>query len=176
VRFTNRITKRRNENGEKFINEYKVLRTLGKGSVGSVKLCEKRSPEYSTESNVVENEALTEQKDPNLEYFALKSYNKESLARVKKYGEDCGCTGILTKTCALTAIKQEIEILVSLDIHKNVCTLHEVLESRVCDKMYIVLDYLDGGCLMQCNIQTLIYTNPELGKKLKYSLDRKASG
>mmetsp|Transcript_75 Transcript_75/g.104 ORF Transcript_75/g.104 Transcript_75/m.104 type:complete len:100 (-) Transcript_75:1496-1795(-) len=59
VRFTNRITKRRNENGEKFINEYKVLRTLGKGSVGSVKLCEKRSPEYSTESNVVENEALT---------------------------------------------------------------------------------------------------------------------
>mmetsp|Transcript_9942 Transcript_9942/g.11380 ORF Transcript_9942/g.11380 Transcript_9942/m.11380 type:complete len:215 (-) Transcript_9942:620-1264(-) len=36
--------------------------------------------------------------------------------------------------------------------------------------MYIVLDYLDGGCLMQCNIQTLIYTNPELGDVINSSV------
>lgn len=40
VRLTNEIKKTRNEKGEKFINEYRIVRLLGRGCSGSVKLCQ----------------------------------------------------------------------------------------------------------------------------------------
>lgn len=49
---------------------------------------------------------------------------------------------------ALQDVMQEIAIMKKLD-HENVVKLHEVLDDPQCDKLYIIMEYVKSGSLMQ---------------------------
>eukprot|EP00511_Aplanochytrium_stocchinoi_P006906 CAMPEP_0204828784 /NCGR_PEP_ID=MMETSP1346-20131115/6706_1 /ASSEMBLY_ACC=CAM_ASM_000771 /TAXON_ID=215587 /ORGANISM="Aplanochytrium stocchinoi, Strain GSBS06" /LENGTH=376 /DNA_ID=CAMNT_0051958107 /DNA_START=43 /DNA_END=1174 /DNA_ORIENTATION=- len=181
IRLSDRINKLRTDTGEKYINEYKVLRRLGQGTFASVKLCERKETRkkkldedevarsYSgqeqaegegndTNANENENEVTVQ--------YAIKSYNKRRLDRIKSYHSRNSTSGGMTVVTALMRVQVEIEILAQLDPHENICNLHEIMEDENCDKLYTILDYLDGGCLMTYDRKTLIHTNPQTGDVL----------
>jgi calcium/calmodulin-dependent protein kinase kinase 2 len=103
--------------GNKTLNQYTVLQTLGQGNYGKVKLCQ-----------------------TNDLYFAIKIYSKSLLRRRKDYSR-CG-SGRLTQCTALDSVYREIDLMKQL-AHKNVLRLYEVMETD--DKIYLVTDYCEKG-------------------------------
>eukprot|EP00756_Hemistasia_phaeocysticola_P031111 Hpha_TRINITY_DN16332_c2_g5::TRINITY_DN16332_c2_g5_i1::g.60885::m.60885/K07359/CAMKK2; calcium/calmodulin-dependent protein kinase kinase 2 len=115
---TDRVEKTEDEEGNKMINEYCVMSELGRGSYGKVKL-------------VVHN--ATER------LYAIKIMNKSVLAKVNKGGQ-----GDLQGKSALDDAMHEIAVMKRLD-HPNVVHLHEVINDPECNKMYLILEYIENG-------------------------------
>ncbi|RMX67657.1 hypothetical protein KXD40_003806 [Peronospora effusa] len=101
---THYVTKRKTEMGEKFVNNYQLLHTLGQGRFGKVKLCERlsnREIPSSTSTNEDETAASVDTKDngdaalapvsptvsspPKARLFAMKIFSKKMLHRLKDY-------------------------------------------------------------------------------------------
>jgi len=119
VRDTSTVTKSTDAKGNKTINEYAVLRDLGRGAYGKVKL-------------VVHVETGT--------HAAIKILNKSMLAKVKKGG-----TGdISSSVSALDDVIREVAIMKRLN-HPNIIRLYEVIDDPECLKMYIIMDLAPNG-------------------------------
>jgi serine/threonine protein kinase len=103
------------------VNEYEVLRPLGRGEFGEVVLGERRVAE-----------------EPPAEY-ALKKFNKQRLAsRFLGFGR--------TRT-ALDKVYDEIDIMSSL--YDRYCVLlFEVIDDPDANKLYLVTEYMPGGPVM----------------------------
>eukprot|EP01064_Diplonema_japonicum_P001943 TRINITY_DN11281_c0_g1_i2.p1 TRINITY_DN11281_c0_g1~~TRINITY_DN11281_c0_g1_i2.p1 ORF type:complete len:920 (+),score=172.70 TRINITY_DN11281_c0_g1_i2:44-2803(+) len=107
------------EDGSKKINEYAVVTELGRGAYGKVKL-------------VVH--VQTEQ------YFAIKIMKKSVLQKARKGGGgDVGAC----KT-ALDSVRLEIAIMKKVD-HPNICKLYEVINDESCNKLYLIIEYIEEG-------------------------------
>lgn len=104
--------------GQKMINQYIIMKTLGKGSQGTVKLC------------VNEKEKTKK--------FAMKVIKKNKLMKKR-----------ISKTqTAFDMVKTEIAIMKKLE-HPNIVDLKEVLNDPELPKLYLVMEYVSGGCLLK---------------------------
>eukprot|EP00960_Hanusia_phi_P077351 768681-Hanusia_phi.AAC.5 len=108
---TQEVTERRQE-GVDWINEFEVVKDLGMGSFGTVKL-------------------VRDSKSGNL--FAMKVFDKEKL-RNKWIGA----------TNMLEDVEKEIKILKLMD-HPNCIKLYEVLDNPQDEKLFLRLEYCEGG-------------------------------
>ncbi|KAL4427503.1 hypothetical protein ABPG74_015206 [Tetrahymena malaccensis] len=115
------------EEGNKMINNYVFLDTLGRGSFGKVKLAVNRGDTKQTK-------------------FAIKIFKKSFLKRKREYYRDSG--GAMKYKDALDNVKKEIAIMKKLR-HANVIRLYEVIENPDNDKLYMVIDYAQGGQLIE---------------------------
>jgi len=105
----------RKQDGKKYVNQYEVLKLLGRGSFGKVKLVK------HTETG---------------ELFAMKVMNKNIL-RKKRMG---------TRNL-LQDVEHEIRVMKLLD-HPNVIKLYEVIDSPDHHKLFLRLEYMEGGQCM----------------------------
>ena len=110
---TDTIDKRKDEDtGVKTVNQFEIVRPLGKGAFGKVKLCK-------------------DTRDGKL--YALKIMDKNVLKKKRQ-----GMSNMLQ------SVQKEIAIMKKLD-HKNVVRMFEVLDCPTNPKLYIRIEYVDGG-------------------------------
>ncbi|KAF0977926.1 hypothetical protein FDP41_003248 [Naegleria fowleri] len=115
----------RDIHGRKTINQYTIIKKLGKGSFGSVKLG--RSSKTG-------------------ELVAIKVINKSLINNIKRKYKAPG----QQQNSQINKIKHEIAILKKLD-HPNIVRLLEVIDDPMNDKICLVFEYIDGGELMKLN-------------------------
>ncbi|EMR10157.1 hypothetical protein PNEG_01431 [Pneumocystis murina B123] len=114
VKETNHILKTTNlVSGRKVINKYEIIREIGRGVHGKVKLA------LDLSSN---------------EYVALKIIERNSRKRL----------GRNETSSQEQKIRREIAILKKC-IHPHVVRLREVMDDPMSRKIYLVLEYMDGG-------------------------------
>eukprot|EP01062_Namystynia_karyoxenos_P029226 TRINITY_DN219_c0_g2_i1.p1 TRINITY_DN219_c0_g2~~TRINITY_DN219_c0_g2_i1.p1 ORF type:complete len:1501 (+),score=273.00 TRINITY_DN219_c0_g2_i1:124-4626(+) len=120
---TSEVSKARDRStGLKLINDYEIVKELGRGSFAKVKLC--RSRLDGTE-------------------LALKVMKKSLLRNLGRFaGRARGATGGLLT--ALQRVQQEVAIMKKLR-HRNLVSLHEVIDDPEHDKLILVMDYMPGG-------------------------------
>lgn len=125
VKSTTQLKRYIDEDGYKWINDYILLKTIGRGTYGKVKL-----GLHSKDGTRV----------------AVKICNKFLLSKKKKGG--------LGSASLLEDVRREIAIMKNLD-HPNVVRLYEVIDDPTNDKLYLVIEYVPGGALMgdviRCN-------------------------
>jgi [calcium/calmodulin-dependent protein kinase] kinase len=115
--------------GNKRINQYIVIRTLGKGSYGKVKLCRN-----------VETKELR----------AIKVITKSNLKPMKKF-HGPRSRQACEPVDEVDAVKQELAILKKLN-HPNIVRLFEVIDDPQEDKIYLVFEYVERGEMMSLTI------------------------
>ncbi|KAK9839649.1 hypothetical protein WJX81_003229 [Elliptochloris bilobata] len=101
--------------GVTFVNQYVVIKYLGKGANGRVFLC-------------------LDMCDTRL--YAVKI--------VKKGDPDTGAAGARRRRNALSDLRREVAIMRTLR-HRNIVTLQEVVDDPDGSKMLLVMDYMEGG-------------------------------
>ena len=124
------------------INNYVLLENLGRGAFGKVKLA-------------------TKEINQKVERFAIKVMKKSFLMKQRTYQK--GKDGRMLIKTALEDVKREIAIMKQID-HKNVVTLYEVIENPDKDKIYIVMQFCEGGQLIEWDEEESRFyiTKPEL--------------
>ena len=100
--------------------QYRKRRVLGRGRLAKVRLCETDSGEQ----------------------FAMKVFRKRDLARMRRWDADAGAF-----RSALEEVSSEIAIMKQLR-HPNVVRLHDVIDEPASEKLYLILEYVDGGALL----------------------------
>nr|KAJ3420320.1 hypothetical protein HK105_005814 [Polyrhizophydium stewartii] len=115
------------QTGNKMINNYMVIREIGRGVHGKVKLC------IDTETN--EKWAIK-----IVEKNAKRRFQSKLSAAARAAAEG----GQEPPNPQLEKIKREIAILKKC-AHPHVVRLHEVIDDPHSDKIYLVLEYLEGG-------------------------------
>lgn len=120
--------------GFKHINDYKILRKYGEGSVGTVK-------------EVVNTKTG--------QHYAMKVVNKLLLKMRKEYVRaGKGKMGVKT---AFDAVEKEIKIIKDLK-HDNIVKLHQILTDEDGEKLYLILDNCDKGEIMNWDSDSKTYT------------------
>lgn len=127
------ISTSKQRDGKKKINQYIVMKEIGKGSFGKVKLV------LNTE----------EANKP----YAMKVLSKSKLSRIF----------VGKKRTAMENVMQEIAIMKKLvrsfrydclQDHENVVRLYEVLDDPSVDKLYIIMEYVKAGSLLSKQAKT----------------------
>ena len=126
------LSKNYDNEGNKYYNEYKYIKVLGKGSYSKVKLVEKDNIKY-----------------------AMKIIDKKLLKskRILKQDKD----GNIIITNLLKDALKEIAILKKLN-HPNIIKLYEILHNYQKQKIYLILEYADYGDLVNFDEETGIFT------------------
>eukprot|EP00158_Paraphelidium_tribonemae_P005841 Partr_v1_DN27552_c1_g1_i1_m30429 putative Calcium calmodulin-dependent protein kinase kinase len=116
--------------GRKMINRYLVIRELGRGVHGKVKLCHDTS--FTPSSN-------SDNMNPvSPKHYAIKIIPKRNK---KKFAMGSSFDDPLQK------ILREIAIMKKC-LHPCIVQLHEVIDDPKKDKIYLVLEYVEGGELV----------------------------
>lgn len=95
---TREIRKQKTQDGRKFVNNYQLLRTIGQGRFGTVKLCDRITNGASASDNGNDSaaaavapgnahavDATVPPVPPNRRQFAVKIYSKQMLLKMKEY-------------------------------------------------------------------------------------------
>ncbi|KAL3690383.1 hypothetical protein R1sor_016692 [Riccia sorocarpa] len=114
---TNRLRRTTDSLGLKYVNQYIVIKILGRGTYGKVKLC----------LNTMD-----------CKLYAVKIVHRKWMA-----GRIIGGT---TEDVGHGAMR-EIAIMKKLN-HPNIVALHEVIDDPTKKKLYLVLEYVEGGPIM----------------------------
>ncbi|KAJ2354654.1 hypothetical protein GGF43_003138 [Coemansia sp. RSA 2618] len=116
--------------GRKMINQYMIIRELGRGTHGKVKLA------FDTIAG---------------EYYAIKVIDKESRGRARRmrpapaHRSSQRSRGFLRIDLdKMEKVKREIAILKKCH-HPNVVRLREVIDDAHARRIYLVIEYMDGG-------------------------------
>eukprot|EP00287_Rhodomonas_sp_CCMP768_P019270 CAMPEP_0202818798 /NCGR_PEP_ID=MMETSP1389-20130828/8611_1 /ASSEMBLY_ACC=CAM_ASM_000865 /TAXON_ID=302021 /ORGANISM="Rhodomonas sp., Strain CCMP768" /LENGTH=386 /DNA_ID=CAMNT_0049491223 /DNA_START=104 /DNA_END=1264 /DNA_ORIENTATION=+ len=116
---TSSLEKSKSSDGTKMINSFEVIKALGKGAFGKVKLCK-------------------DTHDGQL--YAIKIMDKTVLKKKRQ-----GMSNMLE------SVKKEIAIMKKLS-HANVVRLFEVIDDPSQSKLYLRLEYVEGGqCMPSAN-------------------------
>merc|ERR1719410_1204213 len=132
VKHTKKL-KHRRRGQHHYINNYLLLKTLGSGSFGKVR----RAINISTRQNV-----------------AIKIINKNTLKRKRTMRKGQAPTSLYDN------VLQEIAIMKRVN-HPNIVKLHEVIDDDRKEKLYIILEYLPKGSVMNGDVKTEAITDYE---------------
>jgi len=135
VRVTETVKKHR-ERKDRFVNQYRRIQMVGRGTFAKVYLYE--------DTSVREGKS----------YVAIKHYSKRELMRKREYSQSGGRFGFTT---ALDKVMKEIEVLKHIGPHSNICRLLEVINSPKCDTLYLVTEWCDRGAVAEWVPQRLEY-------------------
>ena len=151
------LTKNYDNKGNKYYNEYKYVKLLGKGSYSKVKLVIKDDVKY-----------------------AMKIIDKKVLKNKKIFKQDNDGNVIVTNL--LKDALKEIAILKKLD-HPNIIKLYEILHNYQKQKIYLILEYADYGDIVDYDEESEIfsinkhvkerYAQDKLGYNQKNDIDNK---
>jgi len=151
------LTKNYDNEGNKYYNEYKYVKLLGKGSYSKVKLVIKDDVKY-----------------------AMKIIDKKVLKNKKIFKQDNDGNVIVTNL--LKDALKEIAILKKLD-HPNIIKLYEILHNYQKQKIYLILEYADYGDIVDYDEESEIfsinkhmeerYVQDKLGYNQKNGIDNK---
>ena len=151
------LTKNYDNEGNKYYNEYKYVKLLGKGSYSKVKLVIKDDVKY-----------------------AMKIIDKKVLKNKKIFKQDNDGNVIVTNL--LKDALKEIAILKKLD-HPNIIKLYEILHNYQKQKIYLILEYADYGDIVDYDEESEIfsinkhmeerYVQDKLGYNQKNDIDNK---
>ena len=131
---TNSIIIGTDSDGYTTVNQYSILKNIGEGSYGKVKLC--RS---------------------NNTYFAVKVIYKALLRKKREIHR--GPDGKVIVRNALEDIAQEVAIMKKLK-HQNIVKLREVIDDEESDKMYLIMVYCAKGSLLEWDEDTQLFYSP----------------
>lgn len=184
---TREIRKQKTQDGRKFVNNYQLLRTIGQGRFGTVKLCDRITNVGGSASDNAAPEAVDATAPPpvpsNRRQFAVKIYSKQMLLKMKEYvstepkqttfvaaeTSDCAAAAETTSdgrrmriVTALDHVRDEIAIMRNL-YHRNIVLLFEVIESDKSDKLYLVMEYMAQGPCMAYRSDTKDFVSPLTG-------------
>ena len=126
------LTKNYDNEGNKYYNEYKYVKLLGKGSYSKVKLVIKDDVKY-----------------------AMKIIDKKVLKNKKIFKQDNDGNVIVTNL--LKDALKEIAILKKLD-HPNIIKLYEILHNYQKQKIYLILEYADYGDIVDYDEESEIFS------------------
>jgi [calcium/calmodulin-dependent protein kinase] kinase len=115
-----RLVKERDFEGNKVINEYVIVADIGKGSYGKVKLAAHRD-------------------DPK-DVVAIKIINRSLTKKSRR--SSCASPDFEAQ------IRREIAIMKKLR-HRNIVPLHAVIDDVSSDKLYLIMEYVPNGELLQ---------------------------
>eukprot|EP01028_Stygiella_incarcerata_P010952 TRINITY_DN5963_c1_g1_i1.p1 TRINITY_DN5963_c1_g1~~TRINITY_DN5963_c1_g1_i1.p1 ORF type:complete len:562 (+),score=170.45 TRINITY_DN5963_c1_g1_i1:78-1763(+) len=116
------------EDGNKMVNEYVILRLLGRGQYGKVKLA----------MNMKDNQL-----------YAIKILNKSILKRIRKgFGKN-----------AYSGVLKEIAIWKKLR-HENVVRLFEVIDDPDEDRLFLVTEFVEDGCVASLDVDGSLVGGP----------------
>ncbi|KAI8362777.1 kinase-like domain-containing protein [Blakeslea trispora] len=120
------------ETGNKIINNYMVIREIGRGVHGKVKLAEDLETGELVAIKIVDKQSRRRQ----LGYSQLRAKNhtfvKDKESTMNEYNE------------SEQKIRREIAILKKC-VHPHVVQLREVIDDTASRKIYLVLEYMEGG-------------------------------
>lgn len=128
------------DDGFTYINQYKVMDVVGKGSFGIVR------------RGIILREELPGLK--SVDSYALKFLSKRKLMAVKFSQHDS--VGNLVKLSALDKHKNEVQILKNMS-HQNVMVLHEVINDPEDDMLVVVSRLEEHGSLMRYHQDSGMY-------------------
>eukprot|EP00798_Chlamydomonas_sp_ICE-L_P027241 gene27241-2496_t len=151
--------------GNVFINEYHVIKDLGRGAHGTVKLV------YNTEDSLLSS--FTTDMNKNLrasasmrdspKFKAQSDMISQLSTSLQIRGSELSTTG---RICSMASsahpsvadftrdlvgdseYANEIEVMTELD-HENVVKLYEVIASREQNKLMMVMEYVEGGSVLE---------------------------
>jgi len=131
---TSNITLGEDSEGNTTVNQYTILRKIGEGSYGKVKLC-----------------------SFNNRFYAVKVINKANLRKRREIHRNP--EGKIIVKNALEDISQEIAIMKKLK-HQNIVKLREVIDDEECDKMYMIMVYCHKGSLLEWDDDVQMFVSP----------------
>jgi len=135
IRETNHVALETDEFGDiTQVNEYHVIRNLGRGAFAEVKLCRQVTGDDNKKGDL----------------FAIKVFNKSLLKRQRSLARGPGRMKVNT---ALNKVQQEIAIMKKL-CHDHLVQMFEVIDDPDGDQLYMVLEYVPNGTIMEwdeCN-------------------------
>ncbi|KPA76923.1 putative protein kinase [Leptomonas pyrrhocoris] len=114
---------KRKLNGAEYINNYRILKSLGRGSCGKVKLAYDE-----VESRLV----------------AIKYVRRVDTR--KRLG------GLTVAQKQYNAFMREVEVMKTLR-HRNIVSLYEVIDDPSADKLYLVMQYVDKGVVAKVAVR-----------------------
>ena len=126
------LTKNYDNEGNKYYNEYKYEKILGKGSYSKVKLVIKDKIKY-----------------------AMKIIDKKVLKNKKIIKQDKDGNVIITNL--LKDALKEIAILKKLD-HPNIIKLYEILHNYQKQKIYLILEYAEHGDIVDYDEESGVFS------------------
>ena len=126
-----KLIKNYDNQGNKYYNEYKFIKILGKGSYSKVKLVKKDNINY-----------------------AMKIIDKKILKNKKIFKQDKD--GNIIVTNLLKDALKEIAILKKLD-HPNIIKLYEILHNHQKQKIYLILEYAEYGDIINYDEEKEIF-------------------
>jgi len=145
---THCVEKRKTEAGDKLVNNYRLMQTLGQGRFGKVKLCERLANGAGAGDGAAASRPPPAFTPPKARLFAMKIFSKKMLRRLKDYcaepstereGGEEEMPMRMRAVTALDRVRDEVEIMRSL-YHRNIVLLFEVIEADDSDKLYMVLE------------------------------------
>ncbi|KNC98571.1 CAMKK/ELM protein kinase [Spizellomyces punctatus DAOM BR117] len=119
------------QTGNKIINKYMIVKELGRGCHGKVKLCVDMETGEEWALKIVQKKAR-----PRFQSRLLS--NRLAAADIEQNGK------VPPSNPELEKIKREIAILKKCN-HPHVVALKEVIDDPASEKIYLVLEYLAGG-------------------------------
>jgi len=132
------------------VNEYLVIRELGKGAFAEVKLCRQAGGEWQQS-----------------ELFAIKIFNKSLLKKQRTLARPPpGSSGPrMQVNTAFQKVQQEIAIMKKLT-HPHLVRLFEVIDNPEADMLYMVLEYVPNGTIMEWDDANFIFYSRLTGSVL----------
>lgn len=122
------------KDGNTMVNQYTILRKIGEGSYGKVKLCTHGG-----------------------HYFAVKVINKALLRKKREIHRNNEGKVIIRN--ALDDIVHEIAIMKKLK-HQNIVKLREVIDDEESDKLYMIMVYCQKGSLLEWDDDSQSFYSP----------------
>ena len=104
--------------GNNTVNQYSLIQKLGEGAFAKVKL-------------VVDEDGMT---------FAAKIIKKSVMSKMRRK-RSAGC-----KSC-MNMVHTEIAIMKKVR-HPNIVVLREVIDDPLNDKLFMIMEYVNGGCIL----------------------------
>eukprot|EP00299_Pterocystis_sp_00344_P015517 c7756_g1_i1.p1 GENE.c7756_g1_i1~~c7756_g1_i1.p1 ORF type:complete len:888 (+),score=276.05 c7756_g1_i1:78-2666(+) len=122
------------DDGSRMINEYRVLREIGRGTYGLVYQCAK---------HVVGDEIVNVDERVEQRHYAVKVVKKSVLMKRRQFSKKVSQENVLVTDRELG----EVVIMKKLN-HPNIVRLFEVIDDPEEDELILVMEYVDGGDVM----------------------------
>lgn len=160
IRETNRLARDVDEStGNKIINQYMILKELGRGVHGKVKLCKDMESGQFVAIKIVEKNSSRRGMGSRFSFHHRLSVSSQAAVASQSIGSnvdpgESSSSGVGGSAISLACmpplnphyekIRKEIAILKKCN-HPNVVLLKEVIDDPAAEKTYLVLEYLSGG-------------------------------
>lgn len=135
----------------KFVNEFQVLESIGKGSFSKVKRVVRRSV---SNRNEAEGIAEADEEDVEIAEFAMKIMHKPSLKNQRAIRYDT--KGEMHMINNYVKVQSEIEIWTNLN-HPYIAKLFEMIDDDQHDYIYLIIELADLGQIAVWNFKTERY-------------------